>query len=49
MVKKHNFFQNLDWVALESKLLDPPIKPMTHNEGDTCYFNLVKFKHFYLI
>ena len=41
MIKHHKFFTNINWSALENKLIEPPIKLMTFNDDDTQYFNLV--------
>jgi hypothetical protein len=35
MIKKHPFFDGLDWDLLEQKKLKPLIKPKVKNQGDT--------------
>ena len=39
-VKKHQFFEGINWEEAYLKMLDPPIKPVVKNESDYRYFNL---------
>ena len=38
-LKKHEFFEGVDWESAYLKKLNPPIKPIITHERDTRYFN----------
>ncbi|KAB5563594.1 serine/threonine-protein kinase sck1 [Coniochaeta sp. 2T2.1] len=38
-LKRHAFFNDIDWDALSKKLITPPFKPKLKNETDVSYFD----------
>ncbi|KAK3694698.1 kinase-like domain-containing protein [Podospora appendiculata] len=38
-LKRHAFFQDIDWIALSKKLITPPFKPQLKNDTDVSYFD----------
>lgn len=38
-IKKHQYFDKIDWVKLEQKQITPPWKPLVTSETDTGNFN----------
>ncbi|KAK3393628.1 serine/threonine-protein kinase sck1 [Podospora didyma] len=38
-LKRHAFFQDIDWDALAKKLITPPFKPQLKNDTDVSYFD----------
>ncbi|KAL1883135.1 hypothetical protein VTK73DRAFT_9502 [Phialemonium thermophilum] len=38
-LKRHPFFNDIDWDALSKKLITPPFKPKLKNETDVSYFD----------
>lgn len=39
-IKKHAFFQSIDWVKLYQKEIDPPAVPTLEGDGDYSHFDL---------
>lgn len=37
-IKNHSFFKKINWLAIEKKKVEPPIKPSFSSEEDTKYF-----------
>jgi serine/threonine protein kinase len=38
-LKKHSFFEGIDWTKLSRKQINPPFKPILKNSSDTSFFD----------